>query len=89
MMGTRRGGARGLGLMPIARLLAGRAFTDEQTRELVYAYERLLATLNLTDRADPICEHVARTVIECAADDFDCTSVYDLALSKLTPGSAT
>jgi hypothetical protein len=70
--------------MPIARLLTGRAFSDEQTRELIYAYERLLATLNLTDRTDPVCEHVARIVIECAADDFNRTSVYDLALSKLT-----
>jgi hypothetical protein len=69
--------------MPIARLLAGQAFTPEQTRELVYAYERLLGTLNLTDRTDPVCEHVARTIIECATGDFDRTSVYDCALLKI------
>jgi hypothetical protein len=71
--------------MPIARLIAGRAFTPEQTRELIYAYERLLGTLNLTDRADPFCEHVAKTIIECATDDdFDRTKVYDRALLKIT-----
>jgi hypothetical protein len=57
MMGT-HGRERGQPV-PIARLLEGRAFTPEQTRELVAAYERLLGTLNLTDRTDPFCEQVA------------------------------
>ena len=71
--------------MPIARLLEGRAFTSEQTRELVAAYERLLGTLMLTDRTDPFCEQVARTIIECATgDDFTRASVYDCALIKIT-----
>jgi len=61
------------------------AFTPEQTRELIYAYERLLATLNLTDRTDPFCEHVARAIIESATgDDFDRNSVYDRALLKIS-----
>jgi hypothetical protein len=84
MIGTHAGRARGTGIMPIARLLRGKAFTPEQTRELIYAYERLLGTLHLADRTDPVCEHVARTVIDCATDDFDRESVHDLALSKLT-----
>jgi hypothetical protein len=70
--------------MPINRLLAGRAFTPEQTRELVDAFERVLTSLNLTDRSDPICDLVARTIIECADGDFDRASVYDAALARLT-----
>jgi hypothetical protein len=71
--------------MPIARLLESRAFTPEQTRELVAAYERLLGTLGLTDRIDPFCEKVANTIIECATGaDFNRASVYDCALIKIT-----
>jgi hypothetical protein len=69
--------------MPIARLLAGSAFTPEQTRELIYAYERVLTSLNLSDRTDPFCELVARQVLECATGAFDRASVHDCALSKL------
>jgi len=70
--------------MPITRLAVGRPFTPEQTRELVYAFEALLASLALADRTDPICDMVARTVIECATGEFDRDSVYGCALSKLT-----
>lgn len=70
--------------MPITRLLSGRAFTPEQTREMVYAFEGVLAVLHLADRTDPVCDLVARTIIECADGDFDRTSLQDCALAKLT-----
>jgi hypothetical protein len=70
--------------MPIARLLSDAAFTPEQTREMIYAYEGVLTSLNLSDRTDPICELVARQIIACATGEFDRASLYDCALSKLT-----
>jgi len=70
--------------MPIARLLAGSAFTAEQTREIMSAYERVLAFLNLTDRTDPICEMVARQVVACAKGEFDRARLYDCAIAQLT-----
>jgi len=69
--------------MPINRLLAGNAFSPEQTRELIDAYEAVLAALYLTDRADPICELIAKHVVECAEGDFDRASIRDRVLAKL------
>ena len=42
--------------MPITRLLAKSTFDPEQLREIVYAYESVLASLNLTDRTDPLTD---------------------------------
>jgi hypothetical protein len=66
--------------MPINRLLAKTAFDAEEIREIVSAYESVLAFLNLTDRTDPATEMVASQVLKCAAEGeirrqrlYDCT----------------
>jgi hypothetical protein len=51
---------------------------------MVYAFESVLSALHLADRTDPVCDLVARTIIECAEGDFDRASLQDCALSKLT-----
>ena len=70
--------------MPIARLISKATFTPEQMREMIYAYEGVLTSLNLTDRTDPICELVAKQIIACATGEFDRASLRDRTLSKLT-----
>jgi hypothetical protein len=52
--------------MPIDRLLQSVTFSPAEIREIVSAYEGVLAQLHLTDRTDPVTELVARRVLECA-----------------------
>ena len=71
--------------MPITRLLANAAFTDEQVRELVHAYESVLTELRLVDRSDPVTELVARAILECAkGGEFDRMKLHDCALAAVT-----
>ena len=70
--------------MPINRLLAKTAFDAEETREIIYAYESVLAFLNLTDRSDPATEIVAAQILRCAADgDIDRHQLYDCAIAAI------
>jgi hypothetical protein len=70
--------------MPINRLLAKTGFDAEETREIIYAYERVLAFLNLTDRTDPATEMVASQILECAADgEIDRHRLTDCALAAI------
>ena len=72
--------------MPINRLLQGFAFSSEQVRELVHAYESVLESLDLKDRADPITELIAAKIIECArVGEFDRVKLRDCALAELSP----
>jgi hypothetical protein len=52
--------------MPITRLLADGNFTAEQRQALELAFNSTLRKLNLVDRNDPICEIVARKIIQIA-----------------------
>ena len=52
--------------MPITRLLEGSTFTPDQRHVLEQAFNNTLRKLNLVDRSDPICEIVARKIIEIA-----------------------
>jgi len=71
--------------MPITRLLANAAFTDEQVRELVHAYESVLTELRLIDRSDPVTELVAKAILECAkGGEFDRMKLHDCALAAVT-----
>jgi hypothetical protein len=70
--------------MPINRLLQNAAFSSEQVKELVYAYESVLQSLNLTDRSDPVTELVAGTIVECAkSGEFDRIKLRDCALAAI------
>ncbi|MGY4233015.1 hypothetical protein ACVIIW_001962 [Bradyrhizobium sp. USDA 4449] len=50
--------------MPITRLMGNLNLTREQQHTLELAFNHALRKLDLVDRNDPICEIVARKVIE-------------------------
>jgi hypothetical protein len=50
--------------MPINRLLKGSKPKPEQVERLNRAFSLTLKSLHLVDRNDPVCEIVARKVIE-------------------------
>jgi hypothetical protein len=49
--------------MPFYRLLQHSSFSPEELSKLGAAYERVLETLGLADRNDPMTELVARKVL--------------------------
>jgi hypothetical protein len=53
--------------MPINRLLKDGQHTPEQIELLNNAFNHALNLLSVADRNDPLCEMVARTVIEVGA----------------------
>jgi hypothetical protein len=54
--------------MPISRLLDEAKLTPERRHVLQLAFDSTLRKLDLVDRNDPICEIVARKVIEIGAN---------------------
>jgi hypothetical protein len=52
--------------MPINRLLLGGKLQPEEIERLDRAFSFTLKSLSLVDRDDPVCEIVARKVIEIA-----------------------
>lgn len=50
--------------MPSHRLFEDGKLTPEQRHVLELAFNNVLRKLNLVDRNDPICEYVARKIIE-------------------------
>ena len=70
--------------MPMTRLLQTSMFNPDQVRELVAAYESALASLNLTNRTDPVTELVARAIIECAkTGELDRAKLRDCAVAAV------
>ena len=70
--------------MPINRLLAQTAFDAEETREIIHAYESVLAFLNLSDRSDPATEMVASQILRCATEGaIDRHRLHDCALAAI------
>jgi hypothetical protein len=70
--------------MPIARLLADANFTPEQRHVLELAFSQALSKLNLVDRNDPICDIVARKVIEIASSGVtDAIAIAEMAFRQL------
>ena len=53
--------------MPINRLLQNSKLEPAEREVLTLAYIRALRLLHLKDRSDPICEIVARKIIEIGA----------------------
>jgi hypothetical protein len=62
--GLRALGAQGTTRMLINRLLKGSKPKPEQVERLNRAFSLTLKSLHLVDRNDPVCEIVARKVIE-------------------------
>jgi len=70
--------------MAIYRILQQSAFTPEQIRPMVAAYEDCLRILKLADRSDPITEIVAKTIIEIAqTGERDSARMCRLALERI------
>lgn len=70
--------------MPIQRLLKEGKIKPEAVERLDRAFAFTLRSLSLVDRNDPICEIVARKVIEIdAAGTHDPEEIARLAVKKL------
>jgi hypothetical protein len=54
--------------MPINRLLANSKLGPEEIKKLNAAYTYALRSLSVANRNDPLCEMVARKVIEVGAN---------------------
>ena len=54
--------------MPLDRLLKGHGIGSEDSERLRHAFDLALCGLHLVDRNDPVCEIVARKVIEIGRD---------------------
>jgi hypothetical protein len=70
--------------MPINRLLKEGKFGPEEVERLNRAFALALSILNLVDRNDPICEIVARKIIEInAAGWHEPEEIAKLAAAQL------
>jgi hypothetical protein len=67
-------------MLPINRLLQKSKLDPAEQEILNQAYIRALCLLHLKDRGDPICEIVARKIIEVGA----CGAGDPLAISEIT-----
>jgi hypothetical protein len=75
--------------MPINRLLKDSKLTPEEREVLNAAFVRTLRLLNLVDRNDPICEIVARKVIEIGlGGGCDPAAIAEKAYRQLGPTSS-
>lgn len=72
--------------MPITRLLTDTSFTPEQQKVVELAFEKTIRQLDLVDRNDPICEIVARKVIEIVeGGTMSEVAITEMALKELDP----
>ena len=72
--------------VPITCLLTDSYFTSEQRQVLELAFNSTLRKLNLVDRNDPICEMVARKIIEIgAAGVTNAVAISEIAFRELVP----
>ena len=72
--------------MPIRLLLEhDHAFTPEDVKVLIDAFDDTLRALRLQDREDPLTKAVAKIIIELAKDgERDPTRLRDLALKAVS-----
>lgn len=72
--------------MPINRLLRQAKFTPEEVERLNRAFVLALRRLSLVDRNDPICEIVARKIIDIdTAGTHEPEEIANLAVAQLGP----
>jgi hypothetical protein len=70
--------------MPINRLFRDGKINPEEVERLNRAFSFALRSLSLVDRNDPVCEIVARKVIEIdAAGTHDPRKIASLAVKQL------
>jgi hypothetical protein len=71
----------------IFRLLQGHVFDQEAINLMVIAFEDTLRELDLANRPDPVVEHVARVIIECAERGMrDPAEMRNCALEAIRKG---
>jgi hypothetical protein len=81
LQGSRR---QGDGAMPIKHLLGNSKLGPEDTKKLDAAYSYALRSLGLVDRNDPLCEIIARKIIEVGAvADSNPRQIADRAVKKI------
>jgi hypothetical protein len=72
--------------MPITRLLTESDFTPEQRHILELAFNATLRKLDLVDRNDPICEMVARKIIQIGATGItNAVAISEMAFKQIGP----
>ena len=70
--------------MPINRLLEDTNLTPERRHVLELAFDHTLRKLGLVDRNDPICDLVARKVIEIGANNStNAVAIAEIAFRQL------
>lgn len=70
--------------MPIYRFLRDAAFEQADIERMVRAYEAALELLRLNDRADPLCEMIAKKIIDVAGEgERDTPRICARALKEL------
>lgn len=75
--------------MPITPLLVKGEFTPEQRHILELAFRHTLRKLDLVDRNDPVCEIVARKVIEIGSSGAsNAVAIAEIAFRQLRPRSS-
>jgi hypothetical protein len=71
--------------MSIDRLLTDTKLTPEEQSVLKLAFSRTLRKLYLVDRGDPVCEIVARKIIEAgAAGATNPTAISDIVVRQFS-----
>jgi hypothetical protein len=72
--------------MPISNLLGDSKLSPEQIEQLTVAFDRALRALHLVDRNDPVCEIVAREIIEIGQSGLlDSEAIAETAVKELGP----
>jgi hypothetical protein len=70
--------------VPIYRLLADQGLDPEHCEAMAVAFEGLLQELGLRHRSDPVCNRVARHVIELGQQGVrDPKRLHELALAAI------
>ena len=73
--------------MPIRTLLKDAKFEPDEVAVLTRAFELALSALYLVDRDDPVCEIVARKVIEIGTNGIhDPREIAEAAVQRLSVG---
>jgi hypothetical protein len=71
--------------MPIQKLLATSEFTPEQRHSYELAFNAILRKLSLVDRNDPLCDMVARKVIQIGAAGYtNAVQIAELAVKHFS-----
>ena len=69
--------------MPIDRLLKAGKYTAAEAELLNKAFDLALHAMGLVDRNDPLCDMIARKVIEAGASNSDPKEIAAMAVARM------